>query len=456
MSNRSPLNALGNDLSGDVFDLADTRDPGGRPSFYHEYDERRPLATVRVADASDVSKTIAFARDTGVPVAVRGGGHSIAGHSSLADGLIIDLSALTDIDIDVEGRMARAGGGVLAGDYTVEAGRHGLATGFGDTPTVGIAGLTMGGGVGFLHRKLGLTIDSLLAAEIVTADGEIRMIDDENDPDLFWAIRGGGGNFGVVTRLHYRLHPVETVVGGMLILPASPKVVADFVGAAREASDDLSVIGGVAVAPPAPFLPPEVHGQMVVLGVMAHTGDADTANAELDRFRGLATPLVDGLQTMRYPEIFAGAEPPRPAAISMRSIVSDEFTADDAAAVVDRLSQGEADMNVVQIRVLGGAVARVPVEATAFAHRHRAMIVNVGAAFEDPSRRAEHEMWVEGLARTLQHGGPGAYINFLGDDSPEAVRAAYPESTWERLVEVKGKYDQDNLFSSNHNIAPRR
>lgn len=169
---------------------------------------------------------------------------------------------------------------------------------------------------------------------------------------------------------------------------------------------------------------------MVVLGMMAYAGDADTARTELDRFRSLATPLVDSLQTMRYPEMFGGSSLPGPTAISMRSIFSDEFTSDDAEVAVDALSGGEADMNMIQIRVLGGAVARVPAEATAFAHRHRAMIVNVAAAYEDSSRRPEHEAWVDGFARTLQHGGPGAYINFLGDDSPGAVRAAFPEDAW--------------------------
>lgn len=449
------MTALGRDLTGDVIEPSDAHFEQNETAFYGEYNQRKPLAVVRVADAADVANTILFARDNGIDVAVRAGGHSVLGHSSSDGGLVIDLSPLKSVEVDVEGASARAGGGVLAGEYTERTAKHGLVTGFGDTPSVGIAGITLGGGVGFLHRKLGLTIDSLLGAEIVTADGEIRMIDEANDPDLFWAIRGGGGNFGVVTNLLYRLHPIQTVVGGMLILPATPRLIADFVTAARESSDDLSVIGGVAVAPPLPFLPVEVHGELVVLAMMVHAGDADEAEVEVGRFRKLATPLVDGLQTMRYPDIYAAEEPPHPTAMSVRSIFSDEFTLDDAEMAVEALTKSTADMSVLQIRVLGGAVARVPVDATAFAHRQRAMILNVAAAYETPERRPEHEAWVDAVSTRLQRGETGAYINFLGDDSADAVRAAYPAVIWERLVDVKTKYDQDNLFKSNHNIPPR-
>lgn len=449
------MTALGRDLTGDVIEPSDAHFEQHETAFYGEYNQRKPLAVVRVADAADVAKTILFARDNGIDVAVRAGGHSVLGHSSSDGGLVIDLSPLKSVEVDVEGASARAGGGVLAGEYTERTAKHGLVTGFGDTPSVGIAGITLGGGVGFLHRRLGLTIDSLLGAEIVTADGEIRMIDEANDPDLFWAIRGGGGNFGVVTNLLYRLHPIQTVVGGMLILPATPRLIADFVTAARESSDHLSVIGGVAVAPPLPFLPVEVHGELVVLAMMVHAGDADEAEVEVGRIRKLATPLVDGLQTMQYPDIYAAEEPPHPTAMSVRSIFSDEFTLDDAEMAVEALTKSTADMSVLQIRVLGGAVARVPVDATAFAHRQRAMILNVAAAYETPERRPEHEAWVNAASTRLQRGEAGAYINFLGDDSAAAVRAAYPEVIWERLVDVKTKYDQDNLFKSNHNIPPR-
>src|ERR687894_1370849 len=199
-----------------------------RAVFYGGID-RRPALIVRAKDATDVSRVVALARESGLELAVRSGGHSVAGHGTTEGGIVLDLSEMKGLEIDVEGRTAWAETGLTAGEYTNAAGAHGLATGFGDTGSVGIGGLTLGGGAGFLVRKYGLTIDDLVAAELVTADGELLRVDTETEPDLFWAIRGGGGNFGVATRFQFRLHPVDTVVGGMLILPATPELIAAFV-----------------------------------------------------------------------------------------------------------------------------------------------------------------------------------------------------------------------------------
>ena len=309
--------------------------------------------------------------------------------------------------------------------------------------------------MGFLHRKLGLTLDSVLGAEVVTADGQVRLIDEENDPDLFWAFRGGGGNFGVVTKLCFALHPLDTVLGGMIILPATPEIVANFVEIAENASDDMSAIAGVAVAPPLPFLPAEVHGRLIMLGVAVHAGPPEIAETEVGQIRKLATPLLDGIENIPYSAIYEEeGGPPNPNAVSGRSFFSDEFSVDDAAAAIDALEVSTAPMSVIQLRVLGGAVARVPAETTAFAHRHRKMIVNVISGFEEVGDRPEHEEWVSATRQRLQHGEGGVYINFHADDSEAAVREAYPGSTWDRLVDVKTKYDQANLFSSNHNIPP--
>lgn len=456
MSKNSSFSDLADEIAGDVITPADHGYADRGDYFYGEFGERRPQAVVQVADADDVSRVVLFAQDSDMPLAVRAGGHSILGHSNSEGGLVLDLTRLKHIELDIEGRTARAGGGVLAGEYTSKAAEHGLATGFGDAPTVGIAGLTLGGGVGLLHRKLGLTVDNVLSAEMVTADGTVRQIDDTSDPDLFWAIRGGGGNFGVVTGLRYRLYPVDQVLGGMLILPATPQVVADFVEIAENASDDLSAVVGVAIAPPLPFLPEDVHGRLIVLGFVVHAGEPDVAESEVGQLRKLATPLLDGIDTVPYHSMFEEeGGPPSPNAIAGRSFFSDEFTVDDAAAAIDALESSTAPMSVVQIRVLGGAVARVPVEATAFAHRDRKMVVNAISGFENPADRAEHEEWVSDVRGRLQHGAAGVYVNFHADDSMEAVREAYPGPTWDRLVDVKTKYDQHNLFSSNHNIAPR-
>jgi FAD binding domain-containing protein len=224
--------------------------------------DRRPALIARVAGPDDIARVIAYARETGSELAVRGGGHSPAGHGVSDGGVVIDLSALRSFALDTVGRTVWAGAGLTAGAYTVAAGRHGLATGFGDTGSVGIGGITLAGGIGFLVRKHGLTVDNVLAAEIVTADGRLRRVDARTEPELFWALRGGGGNLGVVTRLKYRLHPVGTVVGGLLVLPATPEVIAGFIAEAQAAPDELTTIANVMPAPPVPFVPEALHAAL--------------------------------------------------------------------------------------------------------------------------------------------------------------------------------------------------
>ncbi|MFW6034214.1 MAG: FAD-binding oxidoreductase, partial [bacterium] len=258
--------------------------------------DRRPTAIVQPVDDAEVGRVVTLAREAGVPLAVRSGGHSLAGHGVVDDGIVLDLGAMRGLDIDPASRTAWAEAGVTTGAYTKAAGEHALATGFGDTGTVGVSGITLAGGAGFLARKHGLAIDNLLAADIVTADGESRRIDADNHPDLFWAIRGGGGNFGVVTRMQFRLHDVREFVGGMLLLPATPEVVAGFATAANAAPDELTTIAMVMTAPPLPFIPAEHHGKTVVLGLMGYAGPAADAERALAPFRTLATPLADMVQ----------------------------------------------------------------------------------------------------------------------------------------------------------------
>ena len=266
--------------------------------------DRRPAAIVMAADADDVARTVMFASETGAELAVRSGGHSGAGHSTTDGGIVLDLRDLNALEIDVDARTAWVQPGLTAAEYTREAGTHGLATGFGDAGSVGIGGITVGGGVGFLSRKYGLTIDDLLAAEVVTADGRIRQVDADHEPDLFWAIRGGGGNFGVVTRLQLRLHPVGTVVGGMLMLPASADVIAGFIAEADRAPDELSTIANVMPAPPAPFVPEAVQGKLVVLAFMTFAGEAEAGERALAPFRALAEPVADMLGAIPYPQMY--------------------------------------------------------------------------------------------------------------------------------------------------------
>jgi FAD/FMN-containing dehydrogenase len=425
-----------------------------RKVFYGKWD-RRPAAVVRPTSAGEVARVVTLAAESGSELAVRSGGHSLAGHSVSDGGIVLDLAELTALDIDLEGRTAWAQTGLTAAAYTGQVGEHGLATGFGDTGSVGIGGITLGGGVGFLVRKHGLTIDSLLAAELVTADGRILEVDDEQHPDLFWAIRGGGGNFGVATRFKFRLHELPSIVGGMLLLPGSPEVIEGLVAAATAAPEELSLIANVMVAPPMPLIPASAHGQLVVMALLAYAGDAEAGERALAPIRALAEPLADMVQPMPYAGLFqGGGDDMEVVEESARSLFCNTVDATAAKAVIEHLQASTAPMAVAQLRVLGGAMARVPVEATAFAHRHRPMMAGVGCVYEQAADRPAHDAWADEFAAALRQGDPGVYVNFLSDEGPARVREAYPGPTWDRLVEVKRRWDPENLFRHNQNIPP--
>jgi FAD/FMN-containing dehydrogenase len=424
-----------------------------RTVFYGGID-RRPLAIVRVANANDVAHVVSLARETGIELAVRSGGHSIPGHSVSEGGIVLDLSQMKALRIDPQGRTAWAETGLTAAEFTVAASAHGLATGFGDTGSVGIGGITLGGGVGFLVRKYGMTIDDLLAAEIVTANGGLLYIDANTHPDLFWAIRGGGGNFGVVTRFQFRLHPVDRVVGGMLVLPATPDVVRSFVAEAEAAPEELSTILNVMVAPPMPFLPAEYHGKLIVMAIMVYAGDIEAGLRAVGPFRALATPVADMIRPMRYVEMYPPEQAGYHPTAASRTMFIDSVDQHTAEVILEHLRSSTAQMAVAQIRVLGGAMARVPNEATAFAHRHRRIMVNVAALYGNPAEATKHETWAIDFAAALRQGDFGAYVNFLGADGKDRIRDAYPGATWDRLVAIKTKYDPANVFRLNQNIAP--
>ena len=424
-----------------------------RTVFYGGFD-RRPALIVRVKDATDISHVIALARESGLELAVRSGGHSVAGHSTTDGGIVLDLSEMKNLELDIEGRTAWAQTGLTAGEYTAAAGAHGLVTGFGDTGSVGIGGITLGGGVGYLVRKHGLTIDDLLAAEIVTADGELLRVDAESHPDLFWAIRGGGGNFGVATRFKFRLHEVDTFVGGMLLLPATPEVIASFVAEAEAAPEELSTIANVMTAPPMPFVPAEIHGELVIMAMLAYAGEVDEGERAIAPFRALVEPIADMVKPMPYPEMYPPEEGDyHPTAVA-RTMFIDTIDRDVSQMILEHLRASDAPMRVAQIRVLGGAMARVPAEATAFAHRSSRIMVNVAAFYEGTEERAAREAWVSYFAAALRQGEGGAYVGFLGEEEEGQIREAYPGSTWERLAEIKRRYDPTNLFRLNQNIPP--
>ncbi len=413
---------------------------------------RRPAAIVRASDASDVARVVNLAREAGAELAVRSGGHSRAGHGTSEGGVVLDLSEMNSIEIDPVTRTAWAQTGAKAGDYTTATGRHGLATGLGDAATVGIGGITLGGGIGFLVRKCGLTIDDVLGAEVVTADGELVEVDEESHADLFWALRGGGGNVGVATRLRFRLHEIDQVVGGMLMLPAGVDVITGLIAAAEAAPEELSIIANVVKAPPIPAVPPEHHGKPIVMAQMVYAGDVEAGQRAIAPIRSLAAPLADMVHPMRYPEIYDGPEGARPAAAAGTNVFVDGLAAAGAEAILEHLETSTAPMPAAQLRVLGGAMARVPDDATAFGHRGAKMMVNIAAMYANPEDGPEHEAWARGLATGLADEDAGAYVGFLGDDGDQGVRRAYPPATLERLVEVKRQYDPDNLFRLNLNV----
>jgi FAD/FMN-containing dehydrogenase len=415
-----------------------------------------PAAVIRVANAADVAAALNFAQATGLELAVRSGGHSTIGKSGCNGGLVIDLRDLDAIEIDAAGHTAWCGSGLTAGAVTAAVERHGLMIGFGDSASVGIGGLTLGGGIGYLVRKHGLTIDSLLAVEIVTASGDILIADADHHADLFWAVRGGGGNFGVVTRFKYRLHDLPAFTGGPLVLPATAEVLAGFVAAAERAPEELSTIALVMTAPPMPFLPPALHGKLVLAGMMAYAGDPASAQAALAPFRALTMPIADLVRPAPYSSLYM-MDPPAEmkASVAIRSRFMDRFGLAEAKCMIEALDRCEAPMKMGQVRVLGGAAGRVPTDATAFAHRDaRTMVAFLSMYGGGPDVHAAQNRWAADALASLRPGMGGAYVNFLSDEGTVGLSAAYPAATLARLRAIKGRYDPENLFRLNQNISP--
>ncbi len=416
--------------------------------------DRHPGLIVRVANAEDVSRVVTLAAERGIELAVRSGGHSGAGHGTTEGGVVIDLRDLQSIEIDAPARLAWAESGVTAAAFTEAAGTHGLAVGFGDTGSVGLGGLVLGGGIGYLVRKLGLTVDSLLAADVVTADGKLRRVSAESEPDLFWAIRGGGGNFGVATQFQFRLHEVPSAVGGILILPANPEVLTGYLTLSEAAPEELSSILNVMPAPPMPGIPESAIGQIVGMAILCYAGDAEAGERAIAPFRALAEPIADMVRPMTYPEIYFPDDPDYRPLAEARTMFIDHLDRPTAELILDRLNASDASMRVAQIRPLGGAMARVPDGATAFAHRQSRIMVNVASFYEGDADRPIRAAWVADFVDALRQSDEGAYVNFLVDEGPERIRAAYPGKTWDRLRAIKAQYDPDNLFHLNQNIPP--
>ena len=365
---------------------------------------------VRVANPNDVALAIDFARDNGLEIAVRSGGHSAAGHSTVEGGLVIDLRDMKQLEIDPEARTAWAQTGLNALEVTTAAWEHKLVIGFGDTGSVGIGGITLGG-VGYMGRLHGLTIDNLLAAEIVTADGSTLVVDESSHPDLFWAIRGGGGNFGVVTRFKYQLHAVDTYVGGMLVLPATAETVSGFIKAAADAPDEVSTIANVMNAPPMPFLPEEVVGKLIIFAFIGHSGEEKAGIEAMKPFQSSREPYADFLKPMPYTEMYQPEdESYRPLAVD-HIFYMNSVDAEMAQTIIDRLDASDAPLRAAQLRVLGGAIARVPADATAYAHRDKKIMAIAVTFFEGEDDLPRRLAWLDETVAAMDQ-RPGRVCEF--------------------------------------------
>ncbi len=418
--------------------------------------DRHPALIVRAADAADVIRAVSFARRHQLTLAVRSGGHSFAGYGT-CDGLVLDLSGMRAISVDPVERTLWAQPGANTADISEKAQPYGLALPTGDTKTVGLGGLTLGGGMGFLVRKYGLTIDNLLSVELVTADGRLLRASADEHPDLFWALRGGGGNFGVVTAFQYRLQPVgELVFGGGLILPASAEVLRNYVRVAEAAPDELSTIAFLIQAPPLPFIPADRVGSLVLMVLACYVGDQADGERAVAPLRALAEPVADLLGPLPYPALYQFTEVGERLGAQHhdRAMYLRQFGDDAASTVMECMSKATSPMAMTQIRVLGGAMARVPSDETAFGHRDRPVLMALINLWDDPADSIRQRAWTEHYYAAMWPHGDGVYVNFLGDEGAGRVLDAYPTRTYDRLAEVKARYDPTNFFQLNQNIKP--
>ncbi|MFI7068293.1 FAD-binding oxidoreductase [Kribbella sp. NPDC050124] len=420
--------------------------------------DRRPQVVVRCENAGDVMAAVDYARTNELDLAVRGGGHSVPGFGTVDDGVVIDLSGMRNVRVNPVSRTARAGGGATWGDYDAATHAFGLASTGGFVSTTGVGGLTLGGGIGYLDRGLGLACDNLISADVVTADGRFLIASEKENDDLFWALRGGGGNFGVVTALEFRLAPVSTIWGGPMLFELSDgaAVLSGFQDLIRDAPEQLGGFPGFQIAPPLPFIPEDRHGDLFALIVGCWAGDPDRGQAEISKFRELAPVVAEFVGPMPYPALnsmFDGLVPPGLQHYWKANFVT-ELT-DEAIQAHLRHATGLPSVNAtVHIYPINGACHRVTPDATAFAYRDATFATVIAGMWPDPADNEANTQWVQSYYDALApHSEPGGYINFMSGDDQGRIRDNYKQN-YDPLVEVKRKYDPGNLFHLNQNIAP--
>ena len=426
--------------------------------------DRRPACIARCMGVADVVAAVRFARDHDLEIAVRGGGHNVAGTAVCDDGIVIDLSAMRAVWVDPARRTAWVQGGALWGDVDHETQAHGLATTGGIVSHTGIAGVTLGGGIGHLMRKHGLAVDNLLAAEVVTADGSVVLASADEHPDLFWALRGGGGNFGVVTSFRFSLHPVgPTVMAGPIFWAADDttdvlRFYRDFVA---EAPDELGSLVRLGTVPPLPGIPEDLHWRPAIAVACCYAGAVEDGERAVRALRRFGTPLVDGIGPSRYVDHQRGIDATVPHGwhYHWKSTNLAGLSDEVIDIVADHAYGASSPRSYAAMFHMGGAVARVPHDATAYAGRdvaHNIVIEAVWLPEESGTQAMVETAWARRFLEALQpHRAGGVYVNFLdSDDDPSRVREAYGDQTYRRLAEVKAKYDPDNAFHHNKNIQP--
>ncbi|MGW2558539.1 FAD-binding oxidoreductase [Streptomyces sp. NPDC001514] len=420
--------------------------------------DRRPAVVVRCANAGDVMAAVDFAREAGLDLAVRGGGHSVPGFGTCDDGVVADLSGMRGVRVDPGRRTARADGGATWGDFNAATHAFGLATTGGIISTTGVGGLTLGGGIGYLARGLGLSCDNLVSADVVTADGRFLVASEEEHDDLFWALRGGGGNFGAVTSFEFRLSPVKDIYGGPILyeLGDAGAVLRAYRELIAEAPEELGGFPGFQIAPPLPFIPENRHGEPFILIVACWAGPLDQGERAVKVFRDMAPVVAEHVGPMPYPALnsaFDALYPP-----GLQHYWKANFVTElDDEAIAAHLEHGPrvpVVNSTAHIYPINGACHRVAPEATAFAYRNATFATVVAGMWPDPADNEANIAWVRDYYEaTAPHSEEGGYINFMAEDDQARIRANY-KGNYDRLVEVKRVYDPGNLFHVNQNIKP--
>ena len=414
--------------------------------------DKRPALIVRCRSAADVAAALALARDAGLDVSVRGGGHNVAGRAVAEGGVMIDLAEMKAIVVDPARGTATAGGGVTWNELNAATGEHGLAVTGGAVSSTGIAGLTLGGGLGWLMAKYGLAADNLVGAELVTASGEVLGVDEESHPDLLWALRGGGGNFGVVTTFTYRMHPVSMITGGLIAHPidAAPDVLRFYRDAAADVSDDLTVFAAMVPAP-------DGSGNKLTAMVVCHTGEPEAAEQELAPFTGYGSPLVTEVGPMPYAAIntMLDAGFPKGALNYWLSSFTNGMTDALIDTAVERYASVPSPMTPMLFEHFHGAVTRIDPTAAAVPHREPGWNLLIPSVWMDPATTEANIAWTRETHAALKPElSDRRWLNYLGDDQgQDAIRGAYGPN-YDRLRELKRRYDPENVFHLNHNIAP--